>query len=82
VSRLYGTLTITDTPLKLIFNPLKTEEGEKRRWGAAIDTTFNGGGGGTKIKFTATKVPRQFPHVLLVKVGLVKEMRLGVEKVN
>jgi hypothetical protein len=83
VLRLYGILTTKYTPLKLTFNPSKPEEREKRRWGAAIDTTFDGGRGGAKIKFTAaTKVPRQCPLLLLEKVGLVKERRLGVEKVN
>jgi hypothetical protein len=47
----------------------------------AIGTTFNGVGGG-KFRFSATKVPRQCPFVLLVKVGLVKERRLEVEKVR
>jgi hypothetical protein len=46
----------------------------------ATDTTFNGRGG--EHKFTATKVPRQCPLVLLVKVGLVKLRRLEAEKVK
>jgi hypothetical protein len=48
--------------------------------GVAIGTTFNGGGGGHKFRFAATKVPRQCPLVLLVKVGLVKVRRLEVEQ--
>jgi hypothetical protein len=38
--------------------------------------------GGLKFRFAATKVPRQCQFVLLVKVGLVKERRLEVEKVG
>jgi hypothetical protein len=46
-------------------------------------TTFNGGGGGgQKFIFAATKVLRQCPLVLLLKVGLVKVRRLEVEKVG
>jgi hypothetical protein len=51
--------------------------------GVAIDTTFNGGYKFEfKFKFTATKVPRQCPLVLLVKVGLVRIRPLEVEKVR
>jgi hypothetical protein len=39
-------------------------ETEKIKWGAAKDTTFNGGGD----EFLAMKVPRHCPLVLLVKV--------------
>jgi hypothetical protein len=46
----------------------------------AIGTTFNGVE--HKFRFAATKVPRQCPLVLLVKVGLVKARRLEVEKVG
>jgi hypothetical protein len=49
--------------------------------GVAIGTTFNGKGE-HKFRFAATKVPRQCPLVLLVKVGLVKVRRLEVEKVR
>jgi hypothetical protein len=35
-----------------------------------------------KFRFAATKVPRQFTLVLLVKVGLVKVRRLEVGKVR
>jgi hypothetical protein len=66
------------------FNHLKPKrEREKRKWGGggvAIGTTFNGRGE-HKFIFAATKVPRQCPLVLLVKVGLVKVRRLEVEKV-
>jgi hypothetical protein len=43
----------------------------------ATGTTFNGRGE-HKFRFAATKVPRQCPLVLLVKVGLVKVRRLEV----
>jgi hypothetical protein len=49
--------------------------------GVAIGTTFNGRRE-HKFKFSATKVPRQCPLVLLVKVGLVKVRRLEVGKVR
>jgi hypothetical protein len=39
---------------------------------AAIGTTFNG----ERHKFTAMKIPKQCPLVLLLKVGLVKVRRL------
>jgi hypothetical protein len=56
--------------------PFVAEEEEKKREGresgrVAIGTTFNGRGE-HKFRFAATKVPRQCPLVLLVKVGLVK----------
>jgi hypothetical protein len=62
-------------------NPLnlKEREREEKVGGVAIDTTFNGRGG-HKFRFAATKVPRQCPLVLLVKVGLVKLRRLEVKK--
>jgi hypothetical protein len=47
----------------------------------AIGTTFNRGGGGHEFRFAATKVPRQCPLALVVKVGLVKVRRLEVKKV-
>jgi hypothetical protein len=51
--------------------------------GVAIDTTFNGGHKFEfKFKFAATKVPRQCPLVLLVKVGLVRIRLLEVENVR
>jgi hypothetical protein len=60
----------------------KEREREKRKWGgAAISTTFYGRGE-HKFRFAATKVPRQCPLVLLVKVDLVKVRRLEVEKVR
>jgi hypothetical protein len=60
----------------------REREREKRKWGGvAIGTTFNGRGE-HKFRFAATKVPRQCPLVLLVKVGLVKVRRLEVEKVG
>jgi hypothetical protein len=49
-------------------NPLKPtrEREEKRRWGWVVhDTIFNRG---NRAKFTALKVSKQFPLVLLVKV--------------
>jgi hypothetical protein len=46
----------------------------------AIGTSFKEGG--HKFRFAATKVPRQCPLVLLVKVGLVKVRRLEVQKVR
>jgi hypothetical protein len=67
----------------IIFNPLKPKKGERedKVGGVAIGTTFNGKGE-HKFRFVATKVPRQCPLVLLVKVGLVKIRRLEVEKVG
>jgi hypothetical protein len=63
-----------------MFNPLKpkreTERGESG--GIAIDTTFNVEGGGHEFKFTATKVPRRCPLVLMVKVGSVRVRHLEV----
>jgi hypothetical protein len=61
-------------------------EGERERresggGGVTIDTTFSGRGE-NKFRFAATKVPRQCPLVLLVKVGSVKVRRLEVEKVR
>jgi hypothetical protein len=52
-------------------NPLKHEKKrdrarEKRKWGVVRNTTFNGE---NREKFTAVKVPRQSPLVLLVKAG-------------
>jgi hypothetical protein len=47
--------------------------------GVAIDTTFRRAGG---HKFTAMKVPRYCPLVLLVNVGLVRVRHLEVEKVK
>jgi hypothetical protein len=42
------------------------------------DTTFNGGG--DRAKFTAMKVPRQCPLVLLVKVGWTGGKTSGCEE--
>jgi hypothetical protein len=40
---------------------------EKKKWGRVVrDTTFNGG---NRDAFSAMKVPRQCPLVLLVNVG-------------
>jgi hypothetical protein len=63
--------------------PFEAEEERERResGGVAIGTTFNGRGE-HKFRLAATKVPRQCPLVLLVKVGLVKVRRLEVEKVR
>jgi hypothetical protein len=53
--------------------PKKREREREEEVGVvAIGTTFNGRGG-HKFRFAATKVPRQCPLVLLVKVGLVIE---------
>jgi hypothetical protein len=57
----------------------RKREGKVR--GVAIGTTFNGRGE-HKFRFAATKIPRQCPLVLLVKVGLVKVRRLEVEKIR
>jgi hypothetical protein len=58
-------------------------EWEEKVGGVAIDTTFNGGHTFVfKFKFAATKVPRQCPLFLMVKVGLVRIRRLEVEKVR
>jgi hypothetical protein len=69
----------------LHFNPLKPKERERER-----GRRESGGGGGSdryyilaggpKFRFAATKVPRQCPLVLLVKVGLVKVRRLEVKR--
>jgi hypothetical protein len=60
--------------------PKERERGEKVG-GVAIGTTFNGRRE-HKFRFAATKVPRQCPLVLLVKVDSVKVRRLEVEKVG
>jgi hypothetical protein len=57
------------------------EEREKRKWGGGVAILLTGGRE-HKFRFAATKVPRQCPLVLLVKVGLVKVRRLEVEKVR
>jgi hypothetical protein len=46
-----------------------------------MGTTFNGRGE-HQFRFAATKVPRQCPLVLLVKVGLVKVRHLELGKVR
>jgi hypothetical protein len=67
------------------FNPLKPKKREREEkvggGGVATGTTFNGREE-IKFRFVATKVPRQFPLVLLVKVGLVKVRHLEVGKVR
>jgi hypothetical protein len=64
---------------------LKLKEREREReekvGGVAIGTIFNWRGD-QKFRVAATKVPRQCPLVLLVKVGLVKVRRLEVKKVR
>jgi hypothetical protein len=47
----------------------------------AIDSTYEGGHK-LELKFSATKVPRQCPLVLLVKIGQVKVRRFEAEKVK
>jgi hypothetical protein len=47
------------------FNLNRTDR-ERESWWVVGDTTFNGG---DRAMFTAMKVPRQYPLVLLVKVG-------------
>jgi hypothetical protein len=49
-------------------SPLKPKrKREKRKWVVVWDTTFKRGR--ERAKFTAMRVPRQCPLVLLVKVG-------------
>jgi hypothetical protein len=60
-------------------NPLKPKrrEREERKVGWVVrDTTFNSGGE-NKAKFAATKVPRQCPLVLLVKVSWIGGKTFG-----
>jgi hypothetical protein len=58
--------------------PKKREREEKV--GRSSDRHYLGGE--HKFRFAATKVPRQCPLVLLVKVGLVKVRHLEVGKVR
>jgi hypothetical protein len=60
---------------------IRKERERRESGGVAIGTTFHGRGE-HKFRFAATKVRRQCPLVLLVKVGLVKVRRLEVEKVG
>jgi hypothetical protein len=65
-SRLYGlyhAFCRCSHTLYLGFNPLKPQKREKRKWRHYVQC--NGGGD----KFTTTKVLRQCPLVLQVKVG-------------
>jgi hypothetical protein len=64
-------------------SPFEAEgrEREEKVGGVAIGTTFNRRGE-HKFRFAATKVPRQCPLVLLVKVDSVKVRHLEVRKVR
>jgi hypothetical protein len=57
--------TFTDDFLTAYFEAEERER-EKRKWVGVRETTFNTG---ETAKFTAMKVPGQFPLVILVKVG-------------
>jgi hypothetical protein len=63
-------------------NPKGEREREEKVGGGQRYALLLTGRGGHKFVFAATKVPRQCPLVLLVKVGLVKVRRLEVEKVR
>jgi hypothetical protein len=57
------------------------ERERRESGGIVIDTTFNGDIN-LNLNFAATKVPRQYPLVLLVNVGLMRIRGLKVEKVE
>jgi hypothetical protein len=77
---------VTQKVVYTTVNTLKPKEREREReretkkWGGGVALGTNlTGGEEHKFRFAATKVPRQCPLVLLVKVGSVKVRRLEVE---
>jgi hypothetical protein len=58
-------------------NPLKRKR-ENRKWVVVSDITFKMGR--VRAKFTAMKVPRQCPLVLLIKVGWRGGKTFGCEE--